>query len=64
MSGSDAELRRAKVAVYMNAVSASIGVFRPQANVATVNLTAKFARSDTKSLSFRCLQVQETIEWE
>jgi hypothetical protein len=31
MSGSDAELRRAKVAVHMNAVSASIAVYRLQA---------------------------------
>jgi hypothetical protein len=64
MSGSDAELRRAQVAAYMNAVSASTAVYRLQAKCCDGQSDGKFARSDTKSLSFICLQVPETIEWE
>ena len=30
----------------------------------TVYLTVRFTRSGTKSFTFRCLQVPETIEWE
>jgi hypothetical protein len=53
------------MAVKINAVSASIAVYRPQAKkVVMVNPTVQIVRSDTKSLSFRRLQVPETIEWE
>ena len=42
-------------------LSSTIGAKRL---VVTVNLTVKFARSDTKSYFFRYFHVPETIEWE
>jgi hypothetical protein len=45
-SGSDAQLRRVKVAVTINAVSASIAVYRPQAKYCD-------GQSDGKICAFR-----------
>jgi hypothetical protein len=36
----------------------------PKRHFLTVYMTVKFVSSGTKSFSFRCLQLPETIEWE
>jgi len=60
----DAELRRAKVAVNMHAVSASIAVYRLQVKCCDGQSDGKISALRHEVIVFLMPTVQETIEWE